>query len=129
MENYSEKTLNIKEILNSFDLELLRDHIDYFKKHKEVQWGGGAQENGVIQFAYPIYPEGMDLLRLLQLIGGFDYEYDKHVKEIVSANLSPSELNLTQIQSYLTYIVRGEKFCDGHIAEHMKTNINTEVKV
>lgn len=123
MEKNSEKTVNIKEILNSFDLELLRDHIDYFKKHKEVQWSGGPQENGVIQFAYPIYPEGMDLLRLLKLIGGFDYEYDKHVKEIVSANLSPSELNLTQIQSYLTYIVRGEKFCDGHIAEHMKNGV------
>lgn len=87
------------KILKSLDLELLAENIDDF---------------------CTIYPEGMNLLPLLESIGGWDYEYDKHIKEIVQKNLSPTDLTLAQIQSYLTYIIRGERFCDGHIREFVE---------
>lgn len=111
-------------LLNSLNLELLAENIDYFCKYKDAaEWKGGPMGNGVIQFPYPIYPEGMNLNLLLEYIGGMDYEYDKHMKEISQTKLLPTDLNLAQIRSYMTFIIRGEKFCDGHIAEYMKNRV------
>lgn len=108
-----------KEMLRGFELELLTDNINYFMTYKMgAKWVGEPH-----QLAYPLYPEGMKLYELICYMGGFDLEYDAHIKEIFIANLLPSDLSFQQIRTYLTFIYRGEKFCDGHIDEHMKNLI------
>lgn len=108
-----------KDVLRAFDLDLLTDNINYYIENRNgVTWSG--QEG---HFAYPMYPEGMRLYDLICYMGGFDQEYDRHVKEIFLANLMPSELSYEQIRSYLTFILRGEKFCDGHIDMHLKNKV------
>lgn len=93
------------------DLELLAENIDYFCKYQGAEeWKGGPMGNGVVQFPYPVYPEEMKIRPLLECIGGVDYEYDKHIKEIRQAKLQPTDLDLAQIQAYLTFIIRGENF-------------------
>lgn len=116
--NHNDSNQYSEEIrLNALNLELLTENIEYFCKYR------GAAEwvsTGTSLFAYPMYPDGIALYPLLQCIGDFDYEYDQHVKEIKKSGLQPTDLNLEQIRSYLTFIVRGERFCDGHIEEYMK---------
>ena len=106
-------------LLANLDPERIRYNIDFFAAHRDkVEWKGGKNENGVNTFAYPAYPAGMDFV-----IMDMDYEYNATMKEIEIAGLTPSELNLRQIKGYLTYIWRGERFCDGHIAEYMENGV------
>lgn len=56
-----------------------------------------------------------------------DYQYNTSMREILDQRLLPTELSLVQIQTCLTWIDRGERFCDGIIAE--KVNDGTLLKL
>lgn len=109
---------DMNECLINLDDEFLREQINYFAKHDSVEWISPASNNGYIQLAYPSYPIGMNLPRLIEQLGGYDFNYNQHMKYI--HKMSVTDMDPYQIRTFLTYVVRGEKFCDGHIAQYMK---------
>ena len=61
---------------------------------------------------YPEYPEGVyDIFDFL----GHDYNY-RFTMEEWPENLLPTDMDIWQIQTALTYLARAERFCDGVIA-------------
>lgn len=121
-----EKKLSEKALLNeqqkaeyllakSIDREKLAEYILQLYEIREIQWVPPKQmEDGVWQFGYPVYPKGIfPILHLMEP----DYQYSDHLKQMKKQKLRFSELSLSQIQTYLTYLHRGERFCDGLIAE------------
>lgn len=106
------------DFLFNLDYQILKNNIDYFSKYNSVKWEGGTFVNETIHPAYPVYPEGMCLYELLIGLGGFDYDYNIHMK--MMDNKKISEMSILQIRTFFTYVIHGEKFCDGHIAEHMQ---------
>ena len=71
---------------------------------------------------YYKYPQGLykSLCDLVQTLGP-DYCYVDHIEEVLK--ISTDKLELTQISTYLTWLIRGERFCDGLIAENIENGM------
>ena len=65
---------------------------------------------------YPIYaPEVERSLGLLEQDFYYQAHYDKLQRKPIE------EMNLDEIATMLTFISRGERFCDGHIASYVES--------
>lgn len=79
--------------------------IEYLQKHNAVQYA-----------PYPSYDEevfwALDMLRL-------DRNYASNHEKLTGKPIE--EMNRREIATMLTFIVRGERFCDGHIASYIES--------
>jgi len=65
---------------------------------------------------FPKYPEGVfDAFRILDL----DYDYPHHIDAVKEKQIS--EMNVRELQTYITYISRGEHFCDGFMVSYIES--------
>ena len=85
------------------------------KTHRNP-WGGGLQEDGTLQFPYPIYSQSVhDWIKALYNLDLTDMNYYEHYKKIKDKPIE--ELTRDEILTRMTYLVRAERFCDGVIEE------------
>ena len=79
-------------------------------------WGGGNQQDGSIQFPYPIYnPVVTEFFGLVSAECWSDHGYDpKEAGEMLKDEDFVKTASLAQIKTMLTLCVRGERFSDGH---------------
>ena len=105
-------------------------------KSRKVEWQKSKQRsNNVIDLGYPLYDKEVEnwieefyRLKLTDFNYIENFEIYKH-KEI-------KKLSLEETLSYITFIIRGERFCDGHIAsalengtiEQLCNNIKKNIK-
>lgn len=84
-----------------------------FIKSRKVEWK--KDSNGL---SFPSYDkavfEWIEAFHNLELL---DYNYIENFKYIKNGDIE--ELDFDEILSYLTYIIRGERFCDGLIASNL----------
>jgi len=80
-----------------------------------LEWHGGRQPDGSIQLPYPQYhPRVDEFIRAASQECWRDYDYVENIKSFrPEPKLIPSA-NLPQLRTLLTYVVRGERFADGH---------------
>ncbi len=89
-------------------------------KSRKVEWQKSKQRsNNVIDLGYPLYDKEVEnwieefyRLKLTDFNYIENFEIYKH-KEI-------KKLSLEETLSYITFIIRGERFCDGHIASALE---------
>lgn len=89
-------------------------------KSRKVEWQKSKQRsNNVIDSGYPLYDKEVEnwieefyRLKLTDFNYIENFEIYKH-KEI-------KKLSLEETLSYITFIIRGERFCDGHIASALE---------
>ena len=101
-------------------MEKLDELIELVKNTETIKWGGGnvigMTEEGkdILEWPYPIYPDGLyeSLYGLMELDRNYIENYEKLSVPIDYDNLSEEEL-----RTVITHYVRGERFCDGLIAE------------
>lgn len=87
------------------DIEELDSIIEYLKNNNKVEFN-----------PYPMYEkEVMQALGLLKS----DLKYLSNHEKI--ANKPIGEMNKKEIATMLTFISRGERFCDGHIASFVES--------
>ena len=62
---------------------------------------------------YPCYPA-----EVMQALGfmGPDYDYLSHYDVLMESGKTIEEYDLDELKTMFTFINRGERFCDGHIA-------------
>ncbi|MCD2497709.1 MULTISPECIES: DUF6508 domain-containing protein [Microbacterium] len=87
----------------------------------QVQWTPSRMtSSGARTMPYPAYDDVlMKALWAAQSIVGTDYEYlasYKRVREVPLGSVSGPELS-----TWFTYILRGERFSDGHIAQYVES--------
>ena len=71
---------------------------------------------------YPYYDEHViDILRALENTKTEDYNYLDHIEAVRSKKMQA--LSIEDVCTYLTYIFRRERFCDGHIANYIENGI------
>lgn len=111
-----------RNILKRLDEQKLADAIELVKGIDRIEWGGGgptgektAQGEDILQWPYPIYPEG--LFETLYLLGT-DRNYLENMKALKT--LDVSTLNLKQLRTFLTFISRGERFTDGFLQKYVE---------
>ena len=88
------------------------------------QWEGGTElDNGTFMFPYPEYNDIINqLYDVVTQECWSDHDYAKFDVATMYENRKFIEnASLCDISSMLTYFVRGEKFCSGHMGEMIKT--------
>ncbi|MGN8626800.1 macro domain-containing protein [Bulleidia sp. HCP3S3_F2] len=106
------------DLLANADGNALRIAIDAVKSTTEAKWHTGRETNGVMEFPYPEYPNG---IWSIASIFESDSEYLENYKQYCEDVLS-TEMNVRQIRTMLTYLVRGEKYCDGFINKYLENH-------
>ena len=80
-------------------------------------WAGGETRPGVFTWPYPNYVDEVE--RFVDVASQEfwnDYDYvDKNVSGWFEKPGFVERADLAEIKSMLTFIMRGERFCDGHI--------------
>ena len=72
------------------------------------------EDNPKIEYnPYPCYPA--EVFQALDFLES-DYEYLEHHEAIVASGKAIEEYTLDELKTMFTFISRGERFCDGHIA-------------
>jgi hypothetical protein len=100
-------------ILDDLDSKELQKYIDLLCRNRKTEWHPmKKQANGIYVMGYPEYPEG--LLDIFDLLGN-DYDYRLEIEEWPK-NLLPTDMDIWQIRTALTYIIRANRFCEGIIA-------------
>ena len=95
-------------IVNSKLLPKLKSRI---VKWKEPEIG----EDGIIVMGFPLYDEEVNnWINEFYRLKLPDYNYLDNIRKYKRKRIE--ELSLEETLSYLTFIIRGERFCDGHIA-------------
>ncbi|WP_166840389.1 DUF6508 domain-containing protein [Rheinheimera pleomorphica] len=91
---------------------LYRDGFDPIKK-----WCGGEERDGVFTMPWPEYEENVEkFLRVASQEHWCDYGYSpKEAKKMIEDKKLIESSGLDEIRTMLTYCVRGERFCDGHM--------------
>lgn len=82
-------------------------------------WGGGKQKDGSISLPYPNYnPVVEEFFRLVSSDGWLDFGYNpEQAHQMLKDENVIKNAPLSQIQTMLTFCVRGERFSDGHWAQ------------
>ena len=99
-------------LLEKLDGKKLRAAIENVRKAGIVKWNGGKQSDDTIQIPSYEYPKGV--WDSLFVFSETDTDYMKHYKAYCDGVL-PSEMNVQQIWTMLTYLSRGEHFCTGFL--------------
>ena len=137
-ENYNSKNVNVfKENYDNYNyLEKGFKFEDYdtiknrakklpFIKSQKVEWEGIKKKKGFFSMPFPKYDKTViDWIEAFHNLKLLDHNYVKNFNYIKNKNIE--ELNFYEILSYLTYIIRGERFCDGLIASNLE-NGNIEL--
>lgn len=95
-----------------------------------LAWHGGRQPDGSIQLPYPEYHPAVDeFIRAASQECWRDYDYTENIKSIQPDPKLIASASLQQLRTLLTYIVRGERFSDGHWGEMVTKGIVCAVLV
>jgi hypothetical protein len=86
-----------------------------------IQWRGGEENNGgSYNFPYPEYhPAINDFVTEASKKCWCDFQYVQNMKKLEAVLLNVDlvkTFSFSQIRTFLTYCIRGERFCDGHWA-------------
>lgn len=89
-----------------------------------LEWRGGKQPDGVIQLPYPIYHSSLDeFIRVASKDCWRDTNYLENFEPLQPQLPNLSHVGMSELQTILTYIVRGERFSNGHWAETIKSGL------
>lgn len=85
-------------------------------------WDGGKMKNGSMTLPYPKYHAlAEEFFRHVASDGWLDYEYDpEQAYQMLQDENTIKVASLKQIQTMLTFCIRGERFSDGHWEEMIK---------
>ena len=107
------------DLLASADGNALKIAIDAVKNATDIKWNSDRETNGVMEFPYPEYPNGIwSIASIFDPDTDYSDNYEKYCKGIL-----PTDMNVHQIRTMLTFIERGERFCDGHVQRYLENNI------
>ena len=72
-----------------------------------------------MEILYPDYPDEIwASFSIFDPDTDYSDNYEKYCKGIL-----PTDMNVRQIRTMLTFIERGERFCDGHVQRYLENNI------
>ncbi len=86
--------------------EDLKNCIAFFENDPKIEYN-----------PYPCYPA--EVFKALDFLES-DYDYLSHHDAIVASGKAIEEFSLDELKTMFTFINRGERFCDGHIASFVE---------
>lgn len=101
-------------------LQRISTGIELLETGYTVEWTPSrVAESGARTMSYPVYDKRlMEALWGASELVGTDYGYTERVDEV--RELSVPEMTQSQLSTFLTWVQRGERFCDGFIDDFVK---------
>ena len=101
---------------------LSRLYADGFSPTK--QWRGGETNNGVMTMPWPEYEKVVnDFFHVASKKCWCDDQYaSKETSKMLENEELIGRASLSELKTMLTFCVRGERFCDGHMAAMIESN-------
>ncbi len=110
--------------LACLDENLLEESINILSRNPKIEWQKSQSEPGELTFSYPKYePWVWKIFELLT----HDYQYNITIEKIKKSKKKISDFNFEEVKAMLTYIERGERFCDGFIAHLIENGVLLEL--
>ncbi len=111
-----ESRLPNKEEINELVQFLPRLYAKGFTPIK--RWNGGKDEDGVSYFPWPEYEQEVNnFISAASEEIWLDRQYiPNEGSKMLQSEQKITEASLQEIKSMLTFCLRGERFCDGHVA-------------
>ena len=107
------------DLLSTLNEKALKTAIDSVKTVGKIQWKGGKESDEIMEIPYPDYlDEIWASFSIFDPDTDYSDNYEKYCKVIL-----PTDMNVHQIRTMLTFIERGERFCDGHVQRYLENNI------
>ena len=107
------------DLLSTLNGKALKTAIDSVKTVGKIQWKGGKESDGIMEIPYPDYPDEIWVsFSIFDPDTDYSDNYEKYCKGIL-----PTDMNVHQIRTMLTFIERGERLCDGHVQHYLENNI------
>jgi hypothetical protein len=110
--DFSRPTLEVVETLVSYLPRLYAEGFSPIER-----WDGGEKlKDGSVTLPYPKYsPLVEEFFNHVSSDGWLDYKYDPdHAYKMLNDEQTVKNASIDQIQTMLTFCVRGERFSDGH---------------
>ena len=86
---------------------------------RKVEMGGGDVVDGVLRLPFPIYDDEVDeWIKSLYSLELTDFNYIENTEKIKDKEIG--QLSRDEVLTRMTWLVRGERFCDGLIAEWLE---------
>jgi len=116
-----------KEQVTKSDIDALLGFLSIFsqKNLKAIEkWdGGGHIEEGFMQIPFPVYTR--EVSHFFHLAGQEKWTDPDYTEKPISNQIQDDSYirnaSLEEIKTLLTYCVRGERFCDGHWGQCIKS--------
>ena len=112
-----------REILDGVNSGELMKAIELIRSIEKIDWKGGEPSGrktkdgeDIYTFPFPDYPEGV--FKTL-FIAGVDHDCNSNYKKFCK-DVPIAEMDAFQVRTMLTWIQRGERFCDGLLAENIE---------
>ena len=106
------------DLLSTLNGKALKTAIDSVKTVGKIQWKGGKESDGIMEIPYPDDPDEIWVsFSIFDPDTDYSDNYEKYCKGIL-----PTDMNVRQIRTMLTYLVRGEKYCDGFINKYLENH-------
>ena len=89
-------------------------------KSRKIEWQKSIQRSdNVIVLGYPLYDKEVEnWIKEFYRLTLTDFNYIENFK--IYKHKKIEKLSLEETLSYITFIIRGERFCDGHIASALE---------
>ena len=89
-------------------------------KSRKVEWQKSKQRSdNVIELGYPLYDKEVEnWIKEFYRLKLTDFNYLENFE--IYNHKEIEKLSIEETLSYITFIIRGEKFCDGHIASALE---------
>lgn len=97
--------------------DTINQAIKLLNENKAMKSVPPKTNNGVIEIGYYVYDDV--LWQALSNLSG-DIDYMDNYKKIRDKNIE--EYTLAECKTFATYLIRGERFCDGLVASAVKDN-------
>ena len=103
--------------------------IDDLKKIKKIEWGGGRQPDGTIQFPFPLYP--FEIHKFEEVFFNSELVNRNYGERMTEKNWweenvmeqDISTMTKEDVGTCITAIFRQERFCDGTIQRFLENGI------
>lgn len=111
-------------------MEKLTDYIEQLKDIDKIRWESTVSDKGILSFPFPVYPKAV-----IEFQDAFyssdefkDFNYKNNMNENGWYDIDKMEKDIpsmtkNNIATCITAIIRGERFCDGRIAQFIKNGI------
>ncbi|MDD6795629.1 MAG: acyl-CoA thioester hydrolase/BAAT C-terminal domain-containing protein [Clostridiaceae bacterium] len=110
---------NEEKSFDTKDVDVINNCLKSVQGINKIDFVKPKNNEGIHVLSYPNYPKELsDFWSMMEKNKLFNYNYIQDIEEVEKDNID--DMTIHDVYTYLTFICRGEKFCDGHMVKFIE---------